>query len=405
MTVSESDDLSRDLSGPAERHLVYIHGFDMRGPLVYRGLMAEELEQYGAIRGKPRVIGKRRRAEGAPRGSAIWRMRAGEGPDRVDCDVHYLAWQDIVGAALRAPVLSKGARGMAAVMEVFFGGTARELYRRNWPSLFPILYPFFAALVLIVIGLLPLLWIGAAPVLVVMALTAAWITLLFRITVLTDKWTFFWYLTSDLISFRDFAKDRDPVMSERIEQFADYIEALADRIRPDDDLIICGHSSGTFIALRVLDRILERRPDFMKGRRRTPILLTLGSAFGFTSFFKGSTTPSEARRLVASNAFLWADVFEAGDILCCGAFNPVEGQKGRGRTHFCRANFGASLQGERHAAIKASFFHYHFGYLMASAAPDRFDLYDVAVGQDPWPLIVRESQVRRYQKPQKREAG
>ena len=76
---------------------------------------------------------------------------------------------------------------------------------------------------------------------------------------LTEPHTYLLYLCDDGVSTYQFAHRQRPDWEARMEIFAGYV---VDAVRNSDadEAIIVGHSSGSFLAVDVLDRALDRDP-------------------------------------------------------------------------------------------------------------------------------------------------
>src|SRR5688572_21609945 len=80
--------------GPVRRRRVlYISGFDPRGPAFYHRFLRDEAARHAAMSGEPINIGPRRTV--SPLLQA-WTVASGAGPDHVETVYEFLRWDDIV---------------------------------------------------------------------------------------------------------------------------------------------------------------------------------------------------------------------------------------------------------------------------------------------------------------------
>lgn len=345
------------------------------------------------------------RAPHAPKTSAVWRFQSepadapvAGGP--VTCDVHYLGWQDIAQKKINLPIYTRFSRGVAALAELIFGGSLLAMARQNWPTALFILYPTVMLLALILLSVLPIIWLALNGLWLFIPPALIWPYLLLRFTFAIDKWTYFWYLATDLVSIRDFALSRDQAMSDRLDEFTEFMADLLRRVPASDEVILCGHSSGSIIGVRILDQLFTKYPDIAEGRMKKPVFLSLGSGFGTAGYFSGGAIFDEAARVANAGNVLWTDFHALADPICCGRFDPVGSHKiamGKiSKPNLKSARFGHMLSPEDQVALKGAFFEYHFGYLKASYTPGEFDLYHTAIGNTPWATYLRASEVSRY---------
>ena len=83
------------------------------------------------------------------------------------------------------------------------------------------------------------------------------------------------YLSDDIASTRQFVRGRRPDWEERFDAFATHVIDVV-RSTDADEVIVVGHSSGSFVAANVLARALARDPSLGTHGPRVA-LLTLGA--------------------------------------------------------------------------------------------------------------------------------
>ena len=142
---------------------------------------------------------------------------------------------------------------------------------------------------------------------------------------LTEPQTYLLYLCDDVVSTDQFAHRQRPDWEARMEVFAGYV---VDAVRGSnaDEVVIVGHSSGSFLAVDVLDRALARDPA---------IGPAMGRACGCSPsapICRSSASTAEAqwfrdrlRRLALAPDIDWVDYQSRHDIMNFWPFDPVAG--------------------------------------------------------------------------------
>src|SRR5205814_1400404 len=132
------------------------------------------------------------------------------------------------------------------------------------------------------------------------------------------------YLADDGASTHQFVYGRRPDWEDRLQVFATYlVEAVGKK--DADEIVIVGHSSGSFLAVDILTRALALDPDL--GRHGPQIvLLTVGSNLPFVGFYPGGGWFRERlRRLNGESTIDWVEYQSRKDIMNCYGFDPIAG--------------------------------------------------------------------------------
>ena len=141
---------------------------------------------------------------------------------------------------------------------------------------------------------------------------------------LTEPQTYLLYLCDDFISTRDFARRARPDWEARMEIFAGYV---VDAVRGSnaDEVVIVGHSSGSFLAVDVLDRALARDPGLGKHGPRVR-LLTVGANLPIIGFHpEAKWFRDRLRRLALAPDIDWVEYQSRHDIMNFWPFDPIAG--------------------------------------------------------------------------------
>ena len=109
-----------------------------------------------------------------------------------------------------------------------------------------------------------------------------------------------------------------------METFAGYV-VDAVRASDADEVVIVGHSSGSFLAVDVLDRALARDPAL--GRRGPKLaLLTVGANLPIVCFHpQAEWFRDRLRRLAVAPDIAWVDYQSRHDIMNFWPFDPIAG--------------------------------------------------------------------------------
>jgi hypothetical protein len=324
---------------------------------------------------------------------------------QVDTRYMFLRWEDIIRQDFARPYWWKILAMYRALTIAIFNGVMARLMRAHWRFGCFILYPLvlmtfwlalgagvggLAAKALVMLGLMPLAAavIGAAIGFAVFALAVR----------LTEPQTYILYLCDDVASTYQYAHRQRPDWDERMETFAGYV-VDAVREKDADEVVIVGHSSGSFLAVDVLDRALTRDPAL--GRHGPKVrLLTIGANLPIVGFHRAAQWfRDKIARLAVAPDIGWVDYQSRHDIMNFWPFDPVAdhgiklaaprrnprvvaisfrdlwipGNFGRRRWRFFQAHFQFLLANER---LGAAYDYYliccgPFDLMTRAAEPDR----------------------------------
>lgn len=364
-----------------ERRIFYIPGFDPLSARRYRELYRTEAAKQAAISGDDIAV---RGCPGAV--PYAWevtgRIEGGETRARVE----FLAWNDIVAATLRRPILVIYLLMLRTFALYLFRGAMIPLLRlRPGPMVAGLAPVGFMALYLAAAGLagwgaswaagsagLPG-WAGAGLGLLaflgVMQATRALEPLIFT-----------YYLICDyaFVSQREGATP--PELERRVAGFADRIAAaLAPSV---DEVLVVGHSSGAHLAVQAVAEVLRRglpegAPPFA--------LLTLGQAIPMVSFLPGATgLRRDLHALAGDQRLFWLDVSAMGDGASFALCDPVAvtgvAPERQRWPLVISAAFSQTLSPERLSHLRWRYFLRHIQYLCAFDRPGDYDYFRITAG-------------------------
>jgi pimeloyl-ACP methyl ester carboxylesterase len=188
-----------------------------------------------------------------------------------------------------------------------------------------------------------------------------------------------------------------------MEIFAGYV---VDAVRDSDadEAIIVGHSSGSFLAVDVLDRALTRDPQLSEHGRRVR-LLTVGANLPIIGFNpEANWFRNRLRRLAVAPDIDWVDYQSRHDIMNFWPFDPIAGHgivledDERRNPQVVAISFRDLWKPGNFGRRRWRFFRAHFQFLMANERLGAaYDYYLICCG--PLDLVTRAT------KPQQAEAA
>lgn len=311
------------------RLVIYVPGYDPRGLAEYYRMFRREYRRTCDLYG---LSGKIGRAENDPeRFITTWDATTGGDGWQVEMRYMFLRWDDIIRRDFTRPVWWKIVHMYRTFMRILFDGVVLRILKAHWRFGLFTLYPpvVMTAWVLLGVtaGLLAAELTGAygAPALVAGLVGAgAGLAVFAAMLKLTEKKTYLLYLCDDGISTYQFAHRQRPDWEERMETFAGYV---ADAVAASnaDEVVIVGHSSGSFLAVEVLDRALQCDPDL--GQRAPRVrLLTIGANLPIVGFHSDAQWfRDRLRRLATAPDIDWVDYQSRHDIMNFWPFDPITG--------------------------------------------------------------------------------
>jgi pimeloyl-ACP methyl ester carboxylesterase len=140
----------------------------------------------------------------------------------------------------------------------------------------------------------------------------------------TESQTYLLYMCDDIDASNQFSSGRRPDWRKRLDEFADYVVETV-RNSDADEAIIVGHSSGSFLAVEVLDRALVSDPAL--GRHKPKLrLLTIGANLPIVGFNpRAQWFRDRIKRLAVAPDLDWVDYQSRHDIMNFWPFDPVTG--------------------------------------------------------------------------------
>ncbi|MFN3656551.1 MAG: hypothetical protein ACK4UO_04755 [Pseudolabrys sp.] len=379
------------------RLVIYVQGYDPRGLAEYYRMFRREFRDTCALYGLAGTVGKPVNDRG--RFITTWHVETeGEGW-QVATRYMFLRWEDIIREDFARPAWWKILRMYAVMARSIAGGVMARVLRAHWRFGLFGLYPMVLMTLWIALG--ALVGLGAAKLAAGAGLPGA-LTAFIGIASgfaayagalwLTEKQTYLLYLCDDIVSTHEFAHRKRPDWEERMEIFAGYV-VDAVKEADADEVVVVGHSSGSFLAVEVLDRALALDPALGRHGPRVR-LLTIGANLPIVGFNAAAGWfRDRIARLAASSDIDWVDYQSRHDIMNFWPFDPVTGHgirlEGERRNPTVTAiSFRDIWAGGNFGRRRWRFFQAHFQFLLANEKPGAaYDYYLICCG--PLDLVTR----------------
>ena len=368
------------------RHVLYVPGYDPRGAAHYYRMFRQEFARFGALHGLQTSLS---RPTAAPDDAYNNWVASTAGPDwQVETIYELLRWDDVVRDDAKRPIWRKIALAWLLLARYLASGALWRVARAHWRFALFFLYPYVlllgmllaasvlgGALAALVNFAMHLVLPGAVAIGVAGAIAA-----LLAALRLTERRTYLLYLCDDGISTDQYVRRRRPDWDARLALFADRLSAVA-RAAAADEIVVVGHSSGSFMAVDVIAQALARDPAL--GRHGPAIrLVTLGANLPLVGFHPaGGWFVERLACVLAAPDLAWLDVQSRKDVMNFYPFDPATGHglPGPGPT-ILGVRFRDVLLPANYAAFRWQFFRVHFQYLMANERPAAWDYFMLICG-------------------------
>jgi pimeloyl-ACP methyl ester carboxylesterase len=379
------------------RLVIYVQGYDPRGLAEYYRMFRREYRRTCELYGLSGTIG---RAENDPeRFITTWDATTSGDGWQVETRYMFLRWEDIIRKDFARPAWWKIVHMYRVLVLGILNGGMLRILRAHWRFGLFILYPLVLMTAWLLLGVLAgvvvmqlLAGLGAPALAAKIVGAVAGLGAFAGALWLTERQTYLLYLCDDVASTYQFAHRQRPDWEERMETFAGYVADVVGASDADEAVIV-GHSSGSFLAVDVLDRALQRDPEL--GQRVPRVrLLTIGANLPIVGFHaEAQWFRDRLRRLAVAPDIAWVDYQSRHDVMNFWPFDPVTGH-------------GIALGAERRNPLvvpisfrdlwipgqfgrrRWHFFQAHFQFLHANERPGAaYDYYLICCG--PFDLVTR----------------
>ena len=374
------------------RHIVYVQGYDPRGLAQYYRMFRTELRKFGRLYQLTTTISRPQTAPDGERASWSIETKADDWQTRTSYD--FLRFEDLIQRDLAAPILGTVLRAIWIYWRLVFRGTIARFWKANWRFATFITYPHVLLLAEALCSLGIALGIAAGldavglPRLVgIAAAILVFVALLGTVLKYTENHTYLLYLLSDTIWTWQFSHRQRPEWDQRIDRFAEYLVKVA-RESDAEEIVVVGHSSGSFLGTEILARALKLDPSLGRHGPRI-VLLTIGGNFPIVGFHATSKDFRDHLRLLAVEPSIdWIDCQSRKDVMNFYPFDPIAGHgidvgPARRNPTIVPVRFREIIKPEHYNVFRWKFFRVHFQFVMANERPHAYDFFMIVCGPIP----------------------
>jgi pimeloyl-ACP methyl ester carboxylesterase len=381
------------------RHIIYVQGYDPRGLAQYYRMFRTELRKFGRLYQLGATVS---RPQVAPDGeSASWTIETKAGDWQTRTRYDFLRWEDLIQRDLAAPIWGTVFHAMWIYWRLVFSGTIAQFWKAHWRFATFITYPHLMLLVeaLCALGIAfafekGLGALGIPGLFSTAAAAALFVALLGTILKYTENLTYLLYLLSDTIWTWEFSHRQRPEWDQRIDRFANYLVDVA-RSSDAEEIVVVGHSSGSFLGAEILARALKLDPNLGRHGPRI-VLLTIGGNFPIVGFHAVSQEFRNHLRLLAIEPSIdWIDCQSRKDVMNFYPFDPIAGHgiylgASRRNPTIVPVRFREIIKPEHYNLFRWKFFRVHFQFVMANERPHAYDFFMIVCG----PIALSERMAR-----------
>jgi hypothetical protein len=378
------------------RHIIYVQGYDPRGLAQYYRMFRTELRKFGKLYALDSTLGRPKSTSDDEIASWTIETKADDWQTRTSYD--FLRFEDFIQRDLASPISRTVFQAVFIYWRLVFGGTIARFWRANWRFATFITYPHVmllaealcAAAVAFVFGK-GLNAIGVPNLFSILAAAALFIALLGATLKYTENQTYLLYLLCDTIWTWQFSHRQRAEWDERIDRFAEYLVSVA-RGSDADEIVVVGHSSGSFLSTEIVARALKIDPALGRHGPRI-VLLTLGGNYPIVGFHKAAQDfRDHLRQLAVEPAIDWIDCQSRKDVMNFFHFDPVTAHgielgSERHNPTIAHVRFREIVEPAHYNLFRWQFFRVHFQFVMANEQPHAYDFFMIVCG--PVPLRER----------------
>lgn len=378
------------------RHIIYIQGYDPRGLAQYYRMFRTELRKFSRLYQLSATMSRPKIAADEEIASWTIETQADDWQTRTHYD--FLRFEDFIQRDLAAPIWRTVFHAVWIYWRLVFSGTIARFGRANWRFATFITYPHFVLLLeaLCTAGIAfafekGLDALGIPDLFSIAAATAIFVALLGTALKYTENSTYVLYLLSDTIWTWQFSHRQRREWDQRLDRFARHLVNVA-RDSEAEEIVIVGHSSGSFLGTEILARALKLDPALGRHGPRV-VLLTIGANFPIVGFHSVSQDfRDHLRQLAVEPSIDWIDCQARKDVMNFYQFDPIashgiEVGASRRNPTIVAVRFRDIVKPEHYNSFRWKFFRVHFQFVMANERPHAYDFFMIVCG--PVPLKER----------------
>jgi hypothetical protein len=383
-----SAEAAPSVAGPARlaRHVFYIPGYAPEGPERHHALVSREAARFARVWGvEVEVLPIGAVVPGGP--ATVWTLTTRMPDATVVTTFETLAWEDFVRADFQTSLRHKLAEGAATLGDAISSGLLARVWRAapwfGFAYLYPYLWIFGCLLAGLAVGagivaFVPNMLGAALGALVGAGVFAA------ALRALQGSGLFAIHLLDDWCAQRRYRLRSDLAFEARLDAFAARVSEI-DQAGTSDEILVVGHSSGSFLAIDVVARAFEADDGF--GARRSQIaLLTVGVAELLVAFHPGAGwLRDRIARLASEERLFWAEVAGRFDALNFHRRSPIVElglDEAAPNPRFVRTRLNDMLERAKVVSIIRALnaFRIHFQFVMANDKRAPYDFFSLVCG-------------------------
>ena len=378
------------------RHIIYVQGYDPRGLAQYYRMFRTELRKFGRLYQLSASISRPQVAADGETASWTIETKAGDWQTRTSYD--FLRWEDLIQRDLAAPIWGTVFHAIWIYWRLVFSGTIARFWKAHWRFATFITYPH-VVLLIEALGSLGIAFgfakglqaLGIPELFSIAAAAALFIATIGTVLKTTENSTYLLYLLSDTIWTWEFSHRQRPEWDQRIDRFAQYLASVA-RSSDAEEIVVVGHSSGSFLGAEILARALELDPGLGRHGPRI-VLLTIGGNFPIVGFHAASKDfRDHLWQLAIEPSIDWIDCQSRKDVMNFYPFDPIAGHgidagASRRNPTIVTVRFREIIKPAHYNLFRWKFFRVHFQFVMANELPHAYDFFMIVCG--PIPLSER----------------
>ena len=384
----------------SHRHIIYVQGYDPRGLAQYYRMFRTELRKFGRLYQVSATISRpRSKSDEEITSWSIDTKAEGDGRNwQTRTTYDFLRFEDFIQNDLAAPIWRIVCEAVWIYWRLIFRGTIGRFWHANWRFATFITWPhiilLLEALGSAAVGFVfskGLEALGTPLPLSFLAGGAIFLGLLWAALRYFENQTYVLYLLCDTIWTWQFSHRGRPEWDQRIDRFAEYLVEVA-RGSDAQEIVIVGHSSGSFLAAEILARALKLDPALGRHGSRL-MLLTLGGNFPIVGFHRAAGDfRDHLRQLAVEPTVDWIDCQARKDVMNFFQFDPIAAHGidvgcARRNPTIVPVRFREIVKPEHYHFFRWQFFRVHFQFVMANELPHAYDFFMIVCG--PVPLHER----------------
>jgi len=380
------------------RHVIYVQGYDPRGLAQYYRMFRTELRKFEKLYQLATKIDRPQNISDGEIASWTIETKAQEDSWQTRTTYDFLRFEDFIQRDLALPIWHIISYTIWIYLRLIVHGTVFRFMKANWRFLTFITFPHIVFwLEVACLAILShfvrkgLQAIGVPSPFDFPAAAAFFFAGLWAVLKYTEKRTYLLYLMCDTIWTWEFSHRERPEWDERLDRFAQH---LCDVARGSDaqEIVLVGHSSGSFLGTEIMARALKLDPLLGKHGARV-VLLTLGGNYPIVGFHRAAGDFREHLcELAIEPSIEWIECQARKDVMNFFDLDPIAShgiELGRARRNptIVPIRFREMIRPEHYNLFRWQFFRVHFQFVMANEVPHAYEFFMIVCG--PVPLHER----------------